>query len=212
MKITKTVYQVDDVTGSPGLIVGDEYLTLIDAGVPECETKIFAAIESLGRKPADLKHILITHSDRDHIGALPEIVAATGAKVYGQRDEADVTEGKRKTRGGQMVAKPVKVDQIVKEGDVLPLHGGIRVVEAFGHTLGHVCYYLLSEKLLFTGDCMTNTNGLTGSLPQYTANPDLAKATVKKIAALAPDSLAFGHGPAIIGGAAAQLKALAETM
>jgi len=53
---------------------------------------------------------------------------------------------------------------------------------------------------------------LTGSLPQYTANMDLAKATVKKIAALAPDSLAFGHGPAIVGGAAVQLKVLAETI
>lgn len=212
MKITNTAYQVDDITGSPSLIVGEQYLTLIDAGVPGCETKIFAAIESLGRQPSDLKHILITHSDGDHIGALPAIVAATGARVYAQRDEADVTEGKHKTRGGQMVAKPARVDQIVKEGDVLPLHGGIRVMEAFGHTLGHVCYYLLSEKLLFTGDCMTNTNGLTGSLPQYTANPDLARATVKKIVALAPDSLAFGHGPAIIGGAAAKLKTLADTI
>ncbi|MGH2361788.1 MAG: MBL fold metallo-hydrolase [bacterium] len=212
MKITKTAYQVDDVTGSPGLIVGDQYITLIDAGLPGCETKIFAAIESIGRKPTDVKHILITHSDGDHIGALPAIVATTGARVYAQHAEAEVTEGKQKTRGGQMVAKPVSVNQLVKDGDVLPLHGGIRVVEAFGHTLGHVCYYLLSEKLLFTGDCMTNTNGLTGSLPQYTANPDLAKATVKKIAALAPDSLAFGHGPAIVGGAAAKLKVLAETM
>jgi len=212
MKITNNVYQVDDITGSPGLIVGDQYLTLIDAGVPECETKIFAAIEALGRKPADLKHILITHSDRDHIGALPEIVAATGAKVYAQRAEAEVTEGKQKTRGGQIVAKPAKVDQIVKDGDVLPLHGGIRVVEAFGHTLGHVCYYLLSEKLLFTGDCMTNTNGLTGSLPQYTANLEMAKAAVKKIASLAPDSLAFGHGPAIVGGAAAKLRTLADSL
>jgi glyoxylase-like metal-dependent hydrolase (beta-lactamase superfamily II) len=212
MKITKTVQQVDDITGSPGIIIGDQYLTLVDAGVPGCEPKIFAAIESLGRKPTDLKHILITHSDRDHIGALPEIVAATGARVYAQRAEADITEGKQKTRGGQMVANPVKVDQIVKDGDVLPLHGGIRVVETFGHTLGHVCYYLLSEKLLFTGDSMTNTNGLTGSLPQYTANPEMAKAAVQKIAALAPDSLAFGHGPAIVGGAAAKLRAYAESL
>ena len=126
MKITNTVYQVDDVTGSPGLIVGEQYITLIDAGVPECETKIFAAIESLARKPSDLKHILITHSDGDHIGALPAIVAATGARVYAQRDEAEVTEGKHKTRGGQMVAKPARVDQIVKEGDVLD--AGYRVL------------------------------------------------------------------------------------
>src|SRR3972149_2829420 len=212
MKITKTVYQVDDVTGTPSLIVGDQYLTLIDAGVPECETKIFAAIESLGRKTADVKHILITHSDRDHIGALPALVAATGARVYAPHEEAEISGGKRKTRGGQIVETPVKVDQVVKEGDVLPLHGGIRVVETFGHTLGHLCYYLLAERLLFTGDCMTNTNGLTGSLPQYTADAAQAKATVKKLAALAPESLAFGHGPAIVGGAAAKVKALAESI
>ncbi len=210
MKITNTVYQADDVTGGPSVIVGDGYLTLVDAGVPGSETQIIALIETLGRNPSDVKHILITHPDGDHIGALPALVAATGARVYAQRDEAEVIEGKRQIRGGKMVAAPVKVDQVVKEGDVLPLHGGIRVVESFGHTLGHVCYYLVKEKLLFTGDCLTNTNGLTGSLPPYTANMDLAKATVKKIAALAPDSLAFGHGPAIVGGAAAQVKALAE--
>ncbi len=212
MKITNTVHQVENVQGSPSVIVGNGYLTLIDAGVPNSEVQIFALIAALGRKPADAKHILITHSDSDHIGALPALVAATGAKVYAQRDEAAVIDGTRQTRGGKMVAAPVKVDQIVEEGDLLPLHGGIRVVESFGHTLGHVCYYLVKEKLLFTGDCMTNTNGLTGSLPQYTADMDLAKATVKKIAALAPDSLAFGHGPAIVGGAAAQVKVLAETI
>ena len=212
MKITKTVYQVEDVTGNPSVIVGDGYLTLVDAGLPDTEAKILGLIETLGRKPTDVKHILITHSDRDHIGALPALVAATGARVYAQQDEAEIIGGKRKTRGGQVVETPVKVDQVVKEGDVLPLHGGIRVVETFGHTLGHVCYYFLAERLLFTGDCMTNTNGLTGSLPQYTANADLANATVRKIAALAPDSLAFGHGPAIVGGAAAQLKALADSI
>ena len=53
MKITNTVYQVDDVTGTPSLIIGDQYLTLIDAGVPGCEVKIFAAIESLGPEIAE---------------------------------------------------------------------------------------------------------------------------------------------------------------
>lgn len=212
MKITKTVHQVDDVTGNPSVIVGDAYLTLVDAGLPDTEGKILALVETLGRKPADVKHILITHSDRDHIGALPALVAATGATVYAQHEEAEIIGGKRKTRGGQIVTPIVKVDQVVKEGDVLPLHGGIRVIETFGHTLGHVCYYFLAEKLLFTGDCLQNIDGLGGSLPQYTANADLANATVRKIAALAPDSLAFGHGPAIVGGAAGQLKALAKSI
>src|SRR5438045_3187844 len=144
MKITETIYQVDDVLGSPALVLGDDYLTLVDAGVPNSEDKILALVESLGRKPADVKHILITHADGDHIGALPAMVAATGATVYAQREEAEVIQGTRKSRGGQMVATPVEVQQIVRGGDVLPIHGGIQVVETFGHTSGHVSYYLLT--------------------------------------------------------------------
>jgi glyoxylase-like metal-dependent hydrolase (beta-lactamase superfamily II) len=210
MKITPTVHQVDSVVGTPSLIVADEYLTLVDAGVPGCEAQVFALIASLGRTPRDLKHILITHSDGDHIGALSALVAAAGARVYAGRYESEVVEGRRPTRAGKRVETPVKVDQIVGDGDVLPLHGGIRAVESPGHTLGHVTFYLLAEKLLFTGDSLNNVDGLAGSMPQFTADASLAKAAVKKLAELAPESLAFGHGPAIIGGAAARLRALAE--
>jgi len=212
MKITDTIYQVDDVMGGPTLLVGDDYLTLVDTGVPNSEGKIFALIESLGRKPGDLKHVLITHSDGDHIGSLPALIEAVGAGVYAQAFEAEVIEGKRKSRGGQIVAKPVGVSQVVKEGDVLPLHGGIRVVETFGHTVGHVSYYLIAPRLLICGDCMANTEGLSGSPPQYTYDKAQAAASVKKLAALSPDSLVFGHGAPIVGGAAEKLKVLAETL
>lgn len=85
MKITDTVYQVDDVMGGPSLLVSDDYLSLVDTGVPNSEGKIFALIESLGRKRGDLKHILITHSDGDHIGSLPALVeaAAPSSSVRG---------------------------------------------------------------------------------------------------------------------------------
>ena len=48
--------------------------------------------------------------------------------------------------------------------------------------LFHVCYWLASENLLFTGDCLVNTEGLSGSRPQYTYNAEQAIATVKKLA------------------------------
>src|SRR5439155_6210132 len=106
--------------------------------------------------------------------------------------EAEVIGGKRPSRGGWTIPTPVTVDQIVKEGDVLPIHGGIRVVESFGHTMGHVSYHVLAEDLLIAGDCLNNTNGLGGSPPQYTANPEQAKQTVAKLAELGPDSVSFG--------------------
>ncbi len=215
MKITDTVYQVDDVFGGVFVIVSDDYLSLVDTGIPNSEDKIFALVESLGRKRADVKHILLTHSDGDHIGSLSALLDATGAAVYAQHDEAAVIRGARKSRGGQVVSQPVEVEQIVRDGDVLPLHGGIQVVESFGHTVGHVCYYLVSEKLLFVGDCMVNTDeGLAGSRPQYSFDMEQAIATIKKLAALVPpsESLAFGHGAPIVGGAAEKIKQLAASL
>jgi glyoxylase-like metal-dependent hydrolase (beta-lactamase superfamily II) len=211
MKITDTIYQVEDTGGGVFLLVGDEYITMVDTGVPNSEGKIFAQLEALGRKASDVKHILITHTDGDHIGSLPALVQATGAQVYAQRDEADVVEGRRATRAGAMITRPVNVDRIVHDGEVLPLHGGIRVVETRGHTLGHTSYLLLSDNLLFVGDCMVNTEGLGGSRPQYTYNTEQAKETVRKLADLAPDSLTFGHGTPIVGSAAEQIKKLAES-
>jgi glyoxylase-like metal-dependent hydrolase (beta-lactamase superfamily II) len=212
MKITNTVFQLDDVLGGPSVILGDNYLSLIDTGIPNTEGKIFSLIESLGRKPSSLKHILITHSDGDHIGSLHALVQATGAKVYAQADEAEVIQGKRKSRGGQMVSEPVQVSQVVKDGDLLPIHGGIKVIEAFGHTTGHVVYLLLNENLLLAGDCLNNMNGLAGSMPQYTANMQQANDTVKKLAILTPESIVFGHGPPILSNATQKLKALAESL
>ncbi|MBI5879446.1 MAG: MBL fold metallo-hydrolase [Chloroflexi bacterium] len=212
MKIDDTLYQVDDALGNPTLIIAPDYLTLVDTSVPGIEGKVLALIESLGRQPGDLKHILITHSDGDHIGSLPALVAATGARVYAQALEAEVIGGARPARSGKVVDTPTTVSQIVKEGDLLPLHGGIRVIETFGHTVGHISYYLVAHDLLITGDCLVNTEGLGGSRPQYTFNAAQAVASVKKLAALGPGSLAFGHGAPIIGGAAAQLRALAATL
>ena len=206
MKITDSIFQVDDVMGGPTVIVSADEVTLVDTGLPGNDDKILAFIEALGHKRGALKHILLTHSDGDHIGSLPALAAASGARVYAQREEADVIEGKHKSRGGQMVQTRVTVDQVVKEGDVLPIHGGIRVVESFGHTTGHVSYHVLAEDVLIAGDCLNNTNGLSGSQPQYTADPEQAKKTVGKLAELGADSICFGHGPAIVGGAREKLK------
>ena len=212
MKITDTIFQVDDIVGNPTVIVSGDEVTLIDAGTPGNEEKILEFIESLGHRRGALKHILLTHSDGDHIGSLPALAAASGARIYAQRDEAEVIEGKRRSRGGEIVSMPVTVDQIVKEGDVLPIHGGIRVVESFGHSTGHVSYHALAEDLLIAGDCLFNIDGLSGSLPQYTANMDQAKQTVGKLAELGADSICFGHGPAIVGGAREKLRSLAASL
>ena len=66
--IAEGIYHLDDVVGGPTLLVVADRITLIDTGLPGSEEAIFGALESLGRSPADIKLVLITHADGDHIG------------------------------------------------------------------------------------------------------------------------------------------------
>lgn len=210
--VSSSVYHMEEVFGGPSVIVSDEYLTLIDAGLPENEDAIFACIESLGRRRDEVRHILITHGDPDHVGSLPAIAAATGAEIYAGIDEADVVEGRVPGRNGELrVGTPV--DHRLRPGETIPLNGGIEVLAARGHTLGHVVYYLRQERVLFAGDSFTNIDGVTSashdSVPQSVADLDASIQTVKTIAALNPSSVCFGHGPSLVGNGAEVLTRIA---
>jgi glyoxylase-like metal-dependent hydrolase (beta-lactamase superfamily II) len=209
-RVNDDIHQLDDLVGGPTLLLDEDGVVLVDAGLAGSEGAIFALVESLGRERNQLRHVLITHSDSDHIGDLPAIVEASGARVYAQAAEAEVVGGARAGRSGQVVDRPVHVDQIVAEGDVLPLLGGIRVVETFGHTAGHVSYLIETGSVLIAGDALNNVDGLDGSMAQYTEDPERARQAVEKLARLEPDTICFGHGPPIVGGAAAQLEQLAR--
>jgi glyoxylase-like metal-dependent hydrolase (beta-lactamase superfamily II) len=120
------------------LIIDPDGLTLIDTGLPGHAKKVLKYIAELGRKPTDLKRIIITHADGDHVGALAELKAATGATVYASPIEAQaITEGRSsrplKPAGIQKVfmsllspwfrAKPATVNKTINDGNGLPVLG-----------------------------------------------------------------------------------------
>jgi len=207
-RIGDRVVHLTDLHGGPSFILGDE-VTLVDTGLEGSGDEILAALESLGRRRDEVTRILITHADRDHVGGLAEIVAATGARVYAPPYEADVIEGKTPTRGGD-TKEWGRVDEQVAPGTVLPLHGGIDVVDTHGHTHGHVVYFLREEGVLFAGDAVNNVEGLVRSPSRITADEEGADEAVRTIAALRPASVCFGHGPSLVGDAAERLEELAR--
>jgi glyoxylase-like metal-dependent hydrolase (beta-lactamase superfamily II) len=206
-QITDSIHHLPDVTGGPTILLG-ESVVVIDTGLPGDDAAILVALSELGRSPSDVSDIVITHADRDHVGGLAALSAATGATVWAGTYEADVIEGKRPARSGD-VSVTGQVDRRFEPWETLPLAGGLVVVDTRGHTAGHVALFLTAERILFTGDCVFNRDGsLTGSPPQNTADAEQARDAVRTIAELKPDTLVFGHGPSIIGGAAEQLEAL----
>jgi glyoxylase-like metal-dependent hydrolase (beta-lactamase superfamily II) len=160
-----------------------------------------------------LKRIILTHSDLDHVGALAALQKSTGARIHASRIEADaIAIGKpsRPVRPNSLPlrilfgvlglffkAAPVKVDEILRDGQTLPVLGGLRVVETPGHTPGHISLYSPSTGVLFCGDSMVSENGLQGSRPAVTWDQAKAVESVRKQSALGARIVCSGHGPVV---------------
>ena len=210
MEIIENVHIVPQVDGNTVLIVEPDGLTLIDAGLPRTHVRVLRFIESLGRSRRDLKHILITHADWDHVGGLPALHRATGARTYASAVEAQALAAGRSSRPIRLPASvslqrkllkrffspgPFAVDEILQDGQVLPILGGLRVIDTAGHCPGHVSFFAARHGILFCGDSMVTDNGrLLGSLPHFTWDAAMARQAVKKQAALGARIVSSGHG------------------
>ena len=111
--------------------------------------------------PASIHHILLTHQDTDHVGAVEtdSDQLFSHAKLYLSEIENRYLTGevRRKVMFGMYKLPMVKTDNervLLKDGDILDFNG-IRVecLLVPGHTWGHMVY-LIDNKYLFTGDTL----------------------------------------------------------
>jgi glyoxylase-like metal-dependent hydrolase (beta-lactamase superfamily II) len=209
-KVSESVHHLPDIVGGPTILLG-ETVTIVDTGVPGSEEAILAAVEELGRSRDDVSDIVITHADGDHAGSLAALVEETGATVWAGTHEADVIEGRAPGRAGNL-NESGSVGRRFAPGEALPLYGGVHTVATYGHTAGHTSLFLPSERILIAGDALNNRAGLSGSSPEHTADAARAREAVSTLAALRPESIVFGHGPTIVGGAAQQLEELDRSL
>ena len=215
MQIIDQVFVVPGVVANPYLIVDADGLTVIDAGLPRSEKKIIAYVKSLGKQAQDIKRIIITHADFDHIGGLAALKAATAARTYASRIEADAIALGQSSREIKptgvslrrvlfsllrpfMKLKPFPVDEILTEGQTLPVLGGLQVLETPGHTPGHISLFAPATGILFCGDSIvSDEKGLQGSRPGLTWDETKARESEQKQAALGAQIVCSGHGQVV---------------
>jgi glyoxylase-like metal-dependent hydrolase (beta-lactamase superfamily II) len=213
MEIAPNVHQLQLGFVNAYLIVEADGLTLIDSGMPGSDKKILDYVSGLGRLPSDLKRIILTHSDIDHIGGLAGLKTATNAHTYASAIEAEgIARGKstRPPKGRSLrrmlfsllspmvKARPVIIDERISDGQSLPVLGGLRVVNTFGHTPGHISLFSPSAKILFGGDSMRAAEDhLIPSPPAITWDEAKMRESVKIQAALGAEIVCVGHGPVI---------------
>lgn len=113
----------------------------------------------LNLKPEAIEHILITHQDTDHIGAVERDseLLFKHARIYiGEIENRYLTgEVRRKVFRGLYKLPKVKTDNertLLKDGQVIFIYDiKIECILVPGHTWGHLVY-LIDDKYLFTGD------------------------------------------------------------
>jgi glyoxylase-like metal-dependent hydrolase (beta-lactamase superfamily II) len=194
------------------LLETEDGLLIIDAGWPNKTAQFYAAVKESGHNLSDIKHLILTHGHIDHAGGAAELVKKTGAKTYAHPKDLElISKGEAERPGTSLTPGLINaliyfffikfggskyesfyIDQLINDGDVIPLSGGIEVIHAPGHCAGQVVLLLRKTGILVAADLCSNV----GSLGYSILNEDiaLARQTVLKIASLPFKGAVFGHG------------------
>jgi len=125
--------------GTNSYLIGKERLCLLDPG-PLDEIQFANFMKAIGSRK--LEYILITHTHADHSPAALKIQQETGAQLVGLAAP--------EVPGHDHTFQPTKIwhhdDQINCE------EYSIRLIHTPGHVSNHICFLLVEEMFLFTGD------------------------------------------------------------
>ena len=201
-------------------LVDSDGLTLIDTGVKSSGLKIVQAIDELGKKPADVRRILVTHCHTDHAGSLSMLARLTGAPVYMHPLDAEMVRSGRSSRTippgpglthaivRVMMNRPSHVDasevQVeLQDGQAVDSLPAIIAVYTPGHTAGHLCFLWQAQGgVLFVGDAASHRQSINTG-PIYENLADVQR-SLAKLAALRFETACFAHGNPILQNASAQ--------
>ena len=152
---------------------------------------ILAAVKG---EAARVEQILLTHYHRDHVAGLPELKAATGARVLAHGEDAQMVRDSAMFYGlDPKHNSGLLPDHELKDGDEVSIGNlSSTVIHTPGHTPGGIT--LSVGGLLFTGDTLFNQGMGRVDLPG--GNWDRMLASLGRLLALPEERVVYpGHGP-----------------
>lgn len=214
-KRTMNVYLVEDDGG----------VLAFDAGIRQMEHGIATAAACLG----GLTRVVLGHAHPDHRGA----AAGLGVPVHCHAAERADAEGDggahsfdlaRLPPHGRVAFRlllpywdggPVPIARTLAEGDAV---SAFEVVHLPGHAPGLIGLWRAGDRVALTSDCFYTVNPTTSvygaprvPLAAFNQDTEQARASIRKLAALAPAAAWPGHAEPLRGDVSAALEIAAAT-
>lgn len=183
-------------------LIGD---VLIDAGTRWARRRLLRALEG-----HEVAAHAITHAHSDHQGASHAVCEQLGIPLWCPAGDADAMESgdlRDRSPAGSLVGRFQRrywagpahpVAHRLVDGDEV---GGFTVLETPGHSPGHMSLWRESDRTLIAGDVMfgrhpaTGRPGLHEPPAMFTVDPARNRQNIRRLAALEPRVVTFGHGP-----------------
>ncbi len=170
---------------------------IVDTGNPGSAEAIGQTVVDLGLNYSDVKHVILTHFHGDHVGSIGAVLAAAqNAEAY----------------AGELDVGSINGADLTPVSDGADIFG-LQVIHTPGHTRGHISLWDELTSVLVAGDSMNGTDGgVSGANPQYTPDMPEAGQSILRMADFTFDTVYFGHGEPVIGGADAAVRDLASRL
>jgi glyoxylase-like metal-dependent hydrolase (beta-lactamase superfamily II) len=196
-------------------------VTVVDAGLPGQWQELLGELARMGRSPEDVRAVILTHGDTDHVGFAARLRAEGGIPVHIHESDAARARGevrKRATGWGPVRIRPLAgfllysarrgglrippVPELVTftDGVTLDVPGAPRVIGLPGHTPGSVAFHMPAVDAVFVGDALTTRSVLTGETgprpAPFTLDQPRAAASLERLADVPARWVLPGHGDA----------------
>ncbi|HEY0247738.1 MAG TPA: MBL fold metallo-hydrolase [Gryllotalpicola sp.] len=232
MEIAPSLHRIGNDIVAAYLVATPAGVTVIDAGLAGLWPELLAELASINRTLDDIRGVILTHGDSDHVGFAERLRRDHGVPVYVHSGDASRAKGGPKPKnakqemklgpmlgflaytlrkGGMRTTWLTEVVEI-SDGQTLDLPGSPRIIGLPGHSAGSIAVFVPEVDAVFVGDGLTTRHVLTGrrgpAPAPFTDEPAEAIASLHTLVATGAKWVLPGHGAAWSGGIDAAVAAV----